>query len=291
MKKKSEFYRTSSSSSSDAAAGTTTRKILSVTVRISAGNTEALRTAPFPVKDQLGGGGVSSCSLQWHDEGHHSLRVDQSVAKLRCQIFARVDKRRSSSDTAAAANAGVVTDRERAPVADAMAIVAAGAAGVAGGVEAGVTSSTEIVLASASLDLDAARDGYNYVQLFSAGRNNDDDEDDGDTFCDVSEERNKKTGDKREQMGCKLSKEARKKTVGEREAIGCNLLSEKRRKKSRDEQEEEEMGEGPRPMGQLVLKLGWAEVDRESGSEEVWGGHTMLLVVRGASGLAKPDDS
>lgn len=106
--------------------------------------------------------------------------------------------------------------------------------------EAGVTS-TEIVLASASLELDAARDGYNFVQLFSAGRNTDDD------ACSLGEKEDKRKG-------------------------GI---------------EHEEVTEEPRPMGQLVLKLEWAEVGQDGAGEEEVRGHAVL-VVRGASGLAKP---
>lgn len=150
------------------------------------------------------------------------------MTKLRCQIIARVEKR-SSSDTA------LVTDLKGAPAAEAMAI----GMPMPVAVEAGVTF-TEIVLATASLDLDAARDGYNFVQLFSAGRHADEDD---------------------------------TRTVGE-ERTKAGI-------------EQEEVTEELRPMGQLVLKLEWVEDGQEGGSEEAWG-HTVL-VVRGASGLAKPD--
>ena len=187
------------------------------------------------MKRQLGG--VVSCAPQCHD-GHHGLRIDQSVTELRCHIIAKVEKSScsSSSDTAA-----VVTQREMA--------AATPAATPAGGVmaaEAGVTS-TEIALASASLDLDAARDGYNFVQLFSSGRNN---------------------------------------------GGACILVSEEEEEEEEEGRytgiEQEGRGEELRPMGQLVLKLEWGEVGQEGAEEEEARGHAVL-VVRGASGLAKPD--
>lgn len=230
VKKTTEFYRASSSSSSagDASAG---EKVVSVTVRISAGggNNASFRTTPFHVKQQLGG--VVSCAPQWHDD-HHGLRIDRSVTNLRCKIIARVEKSSSSSSDTTA----VVTDREMAAATAAVATPA----GVVMAAEAGVTS-TEIVLASASLDLDAARDGYNFVQLFSAGRSNDG---------------------------------------------ACILISEEEESKTRIKREGRR--EEPRPMGQLVLKLEWGEVGQEGAEKEEVRGHAML-VVHGASGLAKPD--
>lgn len=78
------------------------------------------------------------CTPQWR-EGDRHLVIDRGVTNLRGDIIASVERRGSRSN-----------GRPQVPsVADEMA------------------TSAEITLASASLDLDAARDGYNYVQLFS----------------------------------------------------------------------------------------------------------------------------
>lgn len=215
----SDYY---SRDSSDAGKGKG-KEILSVTVRVSAGtgNGPAFRTAPFHVK-QLGG---KSCSAQWH-EGHHSLRIDGSVTNLRCQIYARVDNKKND-------DIGVGRTK-KAPAAEV-------GMGAVGAVEAGGTTSAEILLACATLDLNAAREGYNFVQLFSPGRN--------DVYKDG-------TGD----------------------------FSELRNAQGGAVEEE------ARLMGQLVVKLEWAEVGQEGAEEEEEEarGHTVL-VIRGASGLAKPD--
>lgn len=107
--------------------------------------------------------------------------------------------------------------------------------------EAGGVTSTEIVLASACLDLNAAREGYNFVQLFSPGRSDIYENDDNGNF---QQERS-----------------------GQGEMV--------------DEEEH-------RLMGQFVVKLEWAEVGQEGLEEEEARGHTVL-VVQGASGLAKSD--
>lgn len=128
-------------------------RIQSVAVRISAGEDSAFRTAPVPV-NQLPG---EPCALQWH-EGKRGLRVNRGVANLSGQVLARIE-RRSSRDNG----------QGRTPPAEGTTTVGAAEAPKES------KSATEIVLASAFMNVDSARDGYNYVQLFSPDRNSHED--------------------------------------------------------------------------------------------------------------------
>lgn len=88
---------------------------------------------PFHVK-QLGG---ATCAPQWK-EGSRTLRLNRDITHLRAEILARIEQPKTGLETAV-----------------------------------GTTTTAEIMFATASLDLTATKNGYNYVQLFSppAGEN------------------------------------------------------------------------------------------------------------------------
>lgn len=133
-------------------------------------NSNAFRTAPFYVK-QLS---TMTCSPQWY-EGHRRLHVTNSVTSLRAEILAKVD-------LSSRGNGGTTMGNERrgrqqqlqAPPAEGVTPTGRGVGGAAE-----VAANSEIVLAYASVDLNAVRDGYNYVQLFSSGHRDDDTDDGG----------------------------------------------------------------------------------------------------------------
>lgn len=159
------------SSSASVVGNGSVRRVQSVAVRISTTKGEdkqgstatssissdvnnAFRTAPFYVKALARGG----CSPQWY-EGHRRLRVNKGTTNLRAEILARVDRggatfRRGGSKTD-------ISNRQRQQLAPPAEGVVSNNRELAG------LAANEIVLASASVDLDAVRDGFNYVQLFS----------------------------------------------------------------------------------------------------------------------------
>lgn len=158
------------------------RSIQSVTVRMSTtrgegkhggsgststsngnGNNDAFRTAPFYMKAPYRG----ACSPQWY-EGHRRLRVTEGTTKLRAKVLARVDRggvagrERGKGDKSNTQR----QQQQHAPPAEGLISTSREMAGLA---------ANEIVLAFASVDLDAVRDGFNYIPLFSPDSPEDDD--------------------------------------------------------------------------------------------------------------------
>lgn len=177
-------------------------------MRVFTAKSEAFRTAPFDVKNVSD----ACCAPQWQ-EGERRLRLNRGASNLQIQIIARVD-RYGGSGTARTQGSPVVAVAWK-------------------GVEA---TTTEVVLASATVDLKAVRNGYQYVQLFSP-----------------------------EQRGHNDS-----------DAVAIEGNS--------DGIKETGTTEIQRPRGQVVLRLKWAELGEAESKE---GGRDAVLVVRGASGLAK----
>lgn len=135
------------------------RAIQSVAVRISATgernhrNNNAFRTAPFHLKPL-----ARSCSPQWY-EGQRRLRVAEGSIFLRAEIIAKVEwgsKGRGGSKNDASRR----QRQQQAPPAEGL-LPRRGDGALA---ELG---DNELILAFASIDANATRDGYNYIQLFS----------------------------------------------------------------------------------------------------------------------------
>lgn len=152
-----DYYETPPS----AAAGPV-RPIQSVAVRISSAGdgtrvkNNAFRTSPFILKPL-----DRSCSPQWY-EGHRRLRVSKGSTFLRAEIVAKVDR---GSKGRAGATSGTSKgqrqpQQQQAPPAEGL-LSSRGGRGLA---ELG---DDELILAFASMDVNAVRDGYNYIQLFS----------------------------------------------------------------------------------------------------------------------------
>lgn len=134
------------------------------------GNSNAFRTAPFYVK-QLS---TRTCSPQWY-EGHRRLHVTNSVTSLRAEILAKVDLgSRGKGGTTPGNERKGQQEQLQAPPAEGVTPTGRGVGGAAE-----IAAKSEIVLAYASVDLNAVRDGYNYVQLFSSGHRDDDMDDSG----------------------------------------------------------------------------------------------------------------
>eukprot|EP00752_Nemacystus_decipiens_P007665 g6853.t1 len=151
-----DYYETSPS----AAAGPV-RAIRSVAVRIStAGDgtrstNSAFRTSPFALKPL-----ARSCSPQWY-EGHRRLRVSKDGAVLRAEIIAKVEQgSRGRAKATSDISKGQRQSQQKAPQAEGL-LSSRGRRGLA---ELG---DDELILAFASMDVNAVRDGYNYIQLFS----------------------------------------------------------------------------------------------------------------------------
>lgn len=125
--------------------------------------TSAFRTAPFTLKPF-----ARSCSPQWY-EGPHRLRVTNASAFLRAEIVAKVE--RGSKGKAGAKKDTIKSQRQpqqqQAPPAEGL-LSSRGKRGLAG------LGDDELILAFASIDVNAVRDGYNYIQLFSRQSSEDD---------------------------------------------------------------------------------------------------------------------
>ncbi|CAM9640751.1 unnamed protein product, partial [Ectocarpus sp. 12 AP-2014] len=209
-------------------------------------NSNAFRTAPFYVK-QLS---TTTCSPQWY-EGHRRLHVTNSITSLRAEILAKVDLgSRGKGGTTMGNERRGPQQQLQAPPAEGVTPTGRGVGGAAE-----IAANSEIVLAYASVDLNAVRDGYNYVQLFSSGHRHDDMDDGG-----GSSTRRAESGSETDGQGT-------------------------------DEEKEATTVKSARPMGQLVLHLGWVEPSEGGGSKvELGGGRGYTtLVIHGASGLAKSD--
>ncbi len=127
------------------------------------GGNDAFRTAPFDVKPLIS----ASCSPQWYED-HRRLRVTRGVTNLRAEIIAKV-RRGATGRIGGRTNSN---NRQRQGQQKKQAFAAEGTT-----MKTGATTelgADEIVLAHASVDVDAVRDGYNYIQLFSPGNPEDD---------------------------------------------------------------------------------------------------------------------
>lgn len=153
-----DYYETSPS----AVAGPV-RAIQSVAVRVSTtgegtgSKKSAFRTAPFDLKPL-----ARSCSPQWY-EGHRRLRVTKDSTTLRAEIVAKVErrsKRKGAAKNDDVSNRPPQPQQKQAPQAEGL-LPRRGRGGMA---EVG---DDELILAFASIDANAVRDGYNYIQLFS----------------------------------------------------------------------------------------------------------------------------
>lgn len=110
-------------------------KIESVSVRISAGNGVAYHTSPFRVV-QLGG--RATVAPQWR-EGEGRLRIDRGIGCLTCHVLARVDRPSRGGGSGDGRERGSITP----------------------------SAASDVAIATSCIDLATARDGYNYVSMFS----------------------------------------------------------------------------------------------------------------------------
>lgn len=123
------------------------------------------RTAPFDVKPLIS----ASCSPQWY-EGHRRLRVTRGITNLRAEIIAKV--RRGA--TGRVGGKKKKNNRQRQQQEELQASPAEGTTMNKKTAETTELGADEILLALATIDVDAVRDGYNYFQLFSPGNPEDD---------------------------------------------------------------------------------------------------------------------
>ena len=124
------------------------------------GKTSAFRTSPFMLKPL-----ARSCSPQWY-EGHRRLRVSKDSTILRAEVVAKVD-RGTKGKAGATKGTGRAHGQSQQQQQQQQAPPAEGLLSNSGRRGLAELGDDELVLAFASMDVNAVRDGYNYIQLFS----------------------------------------------------------------------------------------------------------------------------